>query len=239
MAAVPNMSDPCGRGRWLRAVMAAVAAMALAACTGPAEGTITDNPTPTPSESLTADLTFAPEIPDDICPTAEIIPDDFAAPEDIGYTAEFEPGTYGEFPYQECTYVLNEGIAALDGIQAVEKVALDFYVTDGSPLEPLSTGVFSPVDFEEIEAAEYFHDWDQVEDASEIDFDLRGKGLESSYLTTFQFYAMLDNLYVYAYISFVAPDEDLYTERELDTDEAAYQILEAIVAPVVAELERQ
>lgn len=55
----------------------------------------------------------------------------------------------------------------------------------------------------------------------------------------FQSFASIDNLYVYAYISFVVVDEDHDMEPDLDTDEAAYQILESIVAPVVAELERR
>lgn len=226
--------------RWLRVIAAtAMVSTAISACSGPSEGTLTDNPALTPSETPNSELAFALEIPEDICPDTEFIPDHLAAPEDIGYIAEFELGAHGSFPHQECTYSINGEIASLDGVQAIEKIALNLYITDGSPLEPLSAADFSPVDFEKTEAAEYFYDWDQAEEASEIDFNPIGKGLKESYLTKFQFYALLDNLYVYAYISFVSPDEDLYTEREIDTDEAAYQILESIVAPAIAGLDRQ
>ncbi len=229
------------RGR-LRAVTAAVAAsamMALAACTSPGEGTITDSPALTPSESTTPEPVYAFEVFGDICPSAEVIPDQIAAPDAIGYIAETQGREESFYYSHKCTYDLDDEMKSLDGTDALYRLGIDFHVTDGSPLELTAPGAFSSVDFEEADAAEYFRDWDQAVVSSEHDASPTGYELEESDYVLFQFSASIDNLYVYAGMSFVVTDEDHDMEPDLDTDEAAYQILEAIVAPVVAELERQ
>ncbi|HEU5127147.1 MAG TPA: hypothetical protein VFU12_04085 [Glycomyces sp.] len=220
------------------AVVTAVMVMSTA-CTEPEEGALSDNPTLATSESTAPELMFVPQIPEDICPTEESIPDELAAPENIGYIDESGPGTTGTMPYHRCGYLLNGEVAALAGTQVTERIHVDFHITDGSPQSVRSRESYSPVDFGQVGAAQYFRDWDQMMDKSELDVSPTGQGMEESYYLEFQSFASIDNLYVYAYISFVVTDEDHDMEPDLDTDEAAYQILEAIVAPVVAELERQ
>src|SRR5690606_17312460 len=100
----------CQRGR-LRAIATAAAAstmMALAACTNPGEGTITGNPTPAPSEPTTPEPVYAFEVFGDICPSAEVIPDQIAAPDAIGYIAETQAREESFYYSHKCTYDLND-----------------------------------------------------------------------------------------------------------------------------------
>ncbi|HEU5127146.1 MAG TPA: hypothetical protein VFU12_04080, partial [Glycomyces sp.] len=197
MATVPDMNGPCGRERRLRAAVVAVAAvMSLTACTGPAEGTITDSPTPTSVESPTADLAFVLEIPADICPGAEIIPDELAAPESIGYEDRSGPDESTDYLDHQCTYLLKEEVSSVDGTQVIKDLAVKFAVTDGSPLSPYLDNSFSPVDFEEVEAAVYFSDWDQANVKHTPIYDPLGKELEESFSFVFELYASVDNLYI-------------------------------------------
>lgn len=244
MRTAPNMTTAHRRWRWLHTITATAATMTmmtLAACSDPSEGIITDTPSPTPtsSESQISELVFALDIPEDICPTAEVIPEEFAAPESIGYIDESGPDMSGTIPYHRCGYLLDNETAVLDGTQAIERVYVDFHIADESPRSVRSHQDYSAVNFDQIRAAHYFHDWDQALDKYEHDPSPAGYGLEESGFVTFQSFASIDNLYIYTYVSFVVTDENYDTEPDLDIDTAAYQTIEAIVAPVVADLERQ
>lgn len=231
----------------LRAMAVATAAAVvavLAACTEPGDDEITHDPATNQSSnaSPSASEGFASEFPDDICPGADVIPEDLAAPDDIGYTTEFGYRTNGEYPYQKCGYSFNDALDVLDGAQAVQNLEVQFYVNDDSSFDLLHAGSFSKVDFEENEAAEYFRDWDDPRYDSDLDLNSTwGHELEESRYISFQFFASVENLHVFASLTLVMPEgnasADIYGYA-VSVNEAAYRVIEAVVASVVDELER-
>lgn len=243
MATMPKTIPPHWRQRQIRVFMATVAAstaLVLTACTGPEEGAIDESPTSAPSESMTPEAAFALEIPEDVCPAVDAIPDELVAPEDIGYETEFGARMNGIYPYQKCEYSFNGDLVSLDGTQAVQNAIIEFYAIDDLSFNVFNQADFSQVDFERVETAEYFRDWDRAGHHSKNNLNATsGYGLEESEYISFQFLASIDNLYVYSSLSFVMPYEGYDPDFNLAVDTAAYQILEAIVAPVVAELERR
>jgi hypothetical protein len=157
----------------------------------------------------------------------------------IGYELESGPGMNGTHPNQRCEYSFNGELADLDGSQAVQNAIVEFYVADDPPTDLFAQEDFPAVDFERIETAEYFRSWDRAGHRSESNLNAeRGYGLEESECISFQFFASLDNLYVYSSLFFVVPYEGHDTDMALAADTAAYRMLEALVAPVVAELEQ-
>lgn len=210
----------------------------LNACTDPEQGTL-ESPSETEAsqQSPDDDRNFIMEIDSDACPPASALPDEYAAPEDIGYQEDFS--TPNSHETLSCSY--RGGIENLDGLDhiALASGGTDVIITeDGSPLIPLFQGI--AVDFNRTSGAEYFQEWDQV--VQEIDTD-RSYFMEESSAIVFTFFANLDNLYVTANFVFVVPDEltlnsgNQVAKAEVET--AAYEILGALVPPVVDGLERE
>jgi hypothetical protein len=243
MATVMKTTFPPRWQRQIRAVTAAagiLTMLVIAACTGPEQGAINETPTSNPSESEASEPAFIVEIPEDVCPADDVIPEEFAAPEEIGYETEFGAYKNGIHPYHKCEYSFGGDLAILDGTQAVQNAIFEFYVIEDSSFNVFDQSEFSQVDDAKVGTAEYFTDWDHAGHYSKNNLNAdRGYGLKESECISFQFLASLDNLYVYSTLFFVMPYEGYDPEFDLAVDTAAYQIIESIVAPVVAELERQ
>ncbi|GAA2167127.1 hypothetical protein GCM10010403_25560 [Glycomyces rutgersensis] len=209
----------------------------LTACTDPEQGSL-ESPSETEAsqKSPDDDPKFVMEIDPDACPPAGALPGEYAAPEDIGYQEDFS--TPNSYETLSCSY--RGGVEILDGLDSIVLASggTDVIITDGSPLIPLFQG--TAVDFNQASGAEYFQEWDQVVQDVETDSSYF---MEESSAIVFNFFANLDNLYVTASFVFVVPDELVLNSgnevAKAEVKTAAYEILGALVPPVVDGLERE
>lgn len=237
-----NAGNGLHRRRWNRLIISVAttsAIITLVACDNSGKSVITDESESKASESDAPAPAYAFESFGDVCPSVEVIPDRISAPVEIGYATESKHGEESFYFSNKCTYDLAGEMKSLDGTDSLYRMVFDFSVTDGSPLELIAPGAFSAVDFAETGDADYFREWDQAMVSYEHDPTPTGYELEASDYVLFQFFASKENLYVYAEMSFVVVDADRDMEPDIDTEAVAYQIIEAIAAPVVAELDRQ
>lgn len=233
MATSPRTTTP---NRWrLRTITATVTAsavMVLTACTGPAEGTITENPSPTPEQM------FALEIQEDSCPDADLIPDEFAAPDEIGYTIDYAYQENRLQVRQTCLYQFDDDFVILDGTQAAISISVSFNIQDEPVTGIVSASDYEPVDFEEVKTAEYFKGWDHLLTSRNDMSGYADSVLEHSERELIDVFAAIGNLAIHSSMSLVMIDDDHDGIPDLDVIEAALQILEAFAAAVVPDLER-